>query len=347
MRKTFITLATAALLTTTSALACSFHSYTPQVTFVEQLLGSDHIVLARPSASDPYGFGDVTALLGPEDNVDIPHLVDSNVRRKLLANADNHVLFARDGAYGPWQRVAYIDEDMDPVLDYVMRNLETWKMGDDPQRFGYFATLIDHPDPDVRTLALQELDLAYYGTLRSIDIALDVQNTINSLNNRAEWGLKPIRILLLGMAGGDGVDTLLKQGVASNTRYAGAMLGAYATALIENGGPEAVQFLAETYLSDAELIPLSREMLAEAFAIHSTTGDPDTRDAIQKHVTNTLLSDPALAPLVARQFGARYDWSLGPAMSKVMRSGQLKSPLDMLTLTQYVALADEYAAAQN
>ncbi len=323
------------------AVPCAFHGYTPQATVIEKLLGSDHIVLARPTEATPFRFSAVEALEGSTENVDIPVLVDSTTRRRLKANPEDRVLFARDGAYGPWQRLGYVDAEMDEVLRVVMANLPSWEMGSDEERFAYFASLAGHADKNIKTLALRELDLAPYSILRTLPLDIDAGQLLLRLNVRSETDLKPIRILLLGLSQVEGGRAFFEAGVDSNATYSGPLLGAYATAMMEYGGPDAAIHLINRFLANSSLPPLSREMLAEALAIHSSVGDDSTGRAIRTALDQAIRDDPVLAPLVARQFGARFDWSQAAAISDVMERGVIRSPLDMLLLTQYVALAKE------
>ncbi|MGB0440903.1 MAG: hypothetical protein ACPGFC_12505, partial [Paracoccaceae bacterium] len=66
------TLAIGLTLSATTALACAFHSYVPEETVVDKMLGSDHIVLARPDPHNPTRFKAVDALL---DCVDIEQMM--------------------------------------------------------------------------------------------------------------------------------------------------------------------------------------------------------------------------------------------------------------------------------
>lgn len=344
MIRSALSLAALATLFATPVLPCSFHGYAPQATFVERLLSSDHIVLARPTEQEPFRYADIDVLEGDAEFVEIAQLVDSVTRRKLAANPGDHVLFARDGPYGPWQRVAYVDAAMDQVLNVVMTNLPVWEMGDDFERFSYFASLLNHPDREVHALALREMDLADYGILRSLDLNVEPQRLMSRLNLRFEEDLKPIRVLLLGLGNEPVAPDFFESGVLDNANRSGGLLGAYATAMIEHGGPEAVERLVNRHLKNRSLPPISRELLTEALAIHSSAGEAETRDAIRVAVGLAVTQDPDLATMVARHFGARYDWSQGETISALMRSGAVKSPIDMLLLTQYVSLARENTA---
>lgn len=343
MNRSVLTFVAIANLIASPALACSFHGYAPQATLVERLLGSDHIALARATEQEPFRYADIEVLEGDKEFVEIPHLVDSSTRRKLTANPDDHVLFARDGAYGPWERIAYVDDALEPVIRVVMERLPAWQVGDDFERFSYFASLLNETDVDVYSLALQELDLADYGTLRSLDLNVDTQRQISRLNLRYEADLKPIRLLLLGLSKDSIAPEFFENGVRAHSNSSGGLLGAYATAMLEHGGSAAVIRLVENHLKNTALPSISREMLTEALAIHSSTGDEATRATIQDAIGTAIKDHPEIAPMVARHFGARYDWSQSAAISELMRSGVVKSPLEMLLLTQYVSLADEFS----
>lgn len=339
-----LTLTAAAAIVATAASPCGFHSYTPQPTMVDRMLGSDHIVLARPASGNPFRFEAVTALEGSLDYVEIPHLVDSATRRKLSLDPTAHVLFSRDDAYGPWIRLAHVDAAMAPVVEGIMARLPEWEIGADADRFGFFGALLGHPDERVHRLALRELDQADYSVLRSLDLDIDVERITGQLNLPSESDLRPIRVLLLGLSGTQDAEEFLKDGVQTYSRSGGGMLGAYATAYIEQAGSTAAENLASGYLADATLPGDSRELIAEALAIQSQSGSEDLRAGIRAAVASTLSDHPQAAPAIARQFGLRYDWSHAGILSDVLRSRALTAPGDVIVVSQYVALAAQDSA---
>ena len=149
--------------TVSMAAACGFHTYAPQPTMVDRLLNSDHIVFARPDPENPFRFKVTEAFEGPMADVELPHLVDSAACRRFAADPDAQSLFARDGAYGPWLRIAYVGGEMKSVLDHVLPNLAEWGgLGDDRGRYEYFAGLIATGNRSIQSLALRELDQASY-----------------------------------------------------------------------------------------------------------------------------------------------------------------------------------------
>lgn len=334
----------ALLLTASATLGCGFHNYTPQPTLVERLMSSDHIVLARQAEDDPFRYSATRTLEGSAETADIPLLVDSATRRRLAADPSAQVLIARDGAYGPWQRLAYVDAALRPVLDSVMTRLPDWELGGDEDRFALFASLLTHPDAQVSRLALRELDQADYALLRELDAPIDAERMLARLDAVAESDLKPIRILLLGLSGDRRALARLKSGVAGTAGTGGTYLGAYATAWIELAGPQAAAELAERYLTRPDLPAQDRESLAEALAIHSQTGIDVTVGRIHAVLAQTLAAHPDLAPHVARRFGARYDWSMRDALADLLARRAVTTLTDVLVVSQYVALADQAAS---
>ncbi len=330
----------------TSATPCGFHNYTPQPTLVDRLLASDEIVLARAAPDNPFRFEAIQALEGDLASADIPQLVDSATRRRLAVDANASVLFSREDTYGPWQRLAFVDADMAPVLGTVMARLPSWEIGEDDDRFSYFATLVEHSDTRIHRLALRELDLADYSLLRDLELEVEPSRLLARLNDPIEAEFRPIRILLLGLSGDDQQRDLLKKGVESSVRSESLFIGAYATALIELAGPEAVTNLASSYLTDQNLSLFTRELLLEAVALHGQTGDPAMDEAIAVSIETALWVDPGLAGAVARRFGSRSDWMHHAALEALLLEGAVLASSDQQDVTQYLTLAREAETAE-
>jgi len=330
----------AAILAVGSAQACGFHGYTPQPSLVDRLLASDQVVLARASALNPFRYEAVAVLAGGRGAVDIPDLVDTATRRRL-AREPAAVLFARTGAYSRWQRLAYVDAAFHPILAQILSRLPAWDGGDADDRLTFFAGLLPHPDPAIHRLALKELDKADYGPLRRLELAVPAARVAARLDRVAEADLKPIRVLLLGLTEDPSLVPYFKARVRANAGAGSAVLGAYATALIETEGAQAVGWITHDILTDAAVPLDSKELLVEAMAIHAAAGAPATAAAVAAAMQEALRQDASLAPAVARQFGQRADWSLEVPLSDLLRRRALSSPSDILVVTHYVALAGQ------
>jgi hypothetical protein len=343
MKKTALSvLLAASLLSPAVVRACGFHNYAPQPTLVDWLLESEDIVLARSVSGNPFRFEVSETLEGSREALEIPFLVDSTTRRLFSLDASSTVLFARDGSYGPWKRLAYVDEVMEPVLRTVMGQLSHWNLGGDADRFHYFATLLDHPDDRIHRLALRELDQADYSLLRRLDLRIEPSRLRARLYQATEAEFKPIRLLLIGLSGEPQLRDLLEEGVEASIGSEGAYLGAYATALIELGGQDAVTYLAANYLTNEGFSLLARELLIEAIALHADTEDAALAASIEQAIKSAVWINPSLAGGATRQFGARANWSLQDVAQVLLDEGSVLDAADKLDVSHYVAKAQEF-----
>ncbi|MEM9394968.1 MAG: hypothetical protein AAGA38_14000 [Pseudomonadota bacterium] len=347
MRVNYVRLALALCLAAPAALACGFHNYMPQPTLVDRLSARPDLVLARPDANNPYRYVAEIALGDASLDAEIPFLVDTATRRKLASDPEAYVLFARKGELAPWERIAFVDEKMSDLLDTVLPQLDAWTTGNSAGRLAYFATRIEDEDRVIRRLALREIDQATYGELKALDLQPDPALILPSLYQPSEVDLLAIRILLLGFSDSEAASQIVTQGLARVVPVSANLLGAYATALIEQQGPDGVALIAGSYLADGTLPPVNRELLVEALAIHAQTGDPALRSAAQSAVYSAVKEDPALAPMVARQFGARFDWSQVTPLRAALQAEAIRSPGDMIAVAEYVYTGQRHAPAAN
>jgi hypothetical protein len=337
---------TAAILLSTAlsaqgALACAFHNYAPGDGLVDRLMASEHIVLARPDPANPTAFAAVAALEGSVADVAIPEPLDPETLARLQANPDDVVLFAREEAYGPWTRIAYLGPEFRGVVDEVMTRLPDWELGDDMGRFSLFAARVADPDPELAEAALREVDLADYSLLRNLPFPEMVDTVLGQIDDPAQTDLRPIRILLLGISGDSRAEDYLWPAFGRALTSDGAVLGAYATALMElGGGPSAERIVQEVLLNPG--IPIeTRELVVEAFALQSQSGAPETGEAARAAIDAALADAPELAGPVARQFGMRGEFSQGERLAGLMNARQVTSIADMVAVSQYVMFARE------
>lgn len=318
----------------TPAHACEFHGYTPDPTLVDILLGTEQVVVARPATDDPTRYVMEEALLGPEGiPIPIPVTVD--------VGPSETVLLARQEAYGPWLELAVLDDAYRALIDQVIARQSDWLYGGDDERFQMFADLVNHPNPDIRHLALRELDRADYVVLRSLDIP--PLSTLRRDVQDVDDDLRPIRILLAGLSGDQRYDDVITDGLTRAVALDLPYLGAYATALIELQGPKAVKTIVDAHFLAGELPYDTYERLLEAFAIKNQTARGMTSRAIEQGVSQVLEASPELAGIAARQFGIRSDWSLARDVLKASQAHQPTREEDVAALAQYLEITRDFS----
>lgn len=295
------------------ALACAFHGYTPNPTLVDVLMDTEQVMVARPAAS---GYSPIATLIGP-DVMEVPIGVGPDVRLRLNARPGATVLLARDGSYGPWVEVAVMNTRYLEMVEDVMARQSDWQFGGDAARLDYFKARIADKDPDIRQLALLELDRAPYLMLKQLRVPV-VQGAPGDLRS-GDASTLPIRILLAGLSGEQGHVPAISGAMQLAIRDDVPFLGAYATALIELEGPTAVTSIVDRYLKPGHISAVNAERLLEALALQQKTGAASLRNFISRQVSGLLRSAPQYQEAAARQFGYSSRWQSGAAVSEVER----------------------------
>lgn len=275
------------------AWACAFHGYTPDPTIVDVLLATEQAVIARRDPAKPGQFIVAQTLIGPD--------LDATVIAVPGGQAQRQMLLARDGAYGPWVALSGVNAAYRGVIDQIVARHSDWQFGRDKDRLTLFAGYVNDPNPDLRRLALQELDRAPYNALKRLRLP-KVQGLQRDLDN-GDTALTPIRVLLAGLSKdarfGAVLTAKLDAAVAADVPY----LGAYATGVIEQTGRAGVERIAQKYLQDARLSIEIKEKLLQALAIQHKSARGSLRRFITRTVAELSRADPALKAAAARQFG--------------------------------------------
>jgi hypothetical protein len=227
------------------------------------------------------------------------------------------------------------------VVARVLSEKDGWVKPYDAARLEIFEALQNHPEQALRDLALLEIDKAPYALLREMEIRIPVGNLLADMNTPQAYPYQPIRALLLGLSGDDKARTRLRSLI--DTFFASerttAHLGAFATALLEIDGVDGVHSLEQGMLSD-DRQPLDKlEQVVEALAIHNGFGSDEMRANIASALLRMVRSRPETAPLIARQFGSREDWSQAGNLEMLVRERKLKAAADLMTVAVYVAQA--------
>ncbi len=334
----------AASLSASTALACAFHNFEPQITVVDQLLASEEIALAYPTFDDALRYDPLASIGSDLEDVEIPQRVDAATIEKFSQNPDGYVLFARE-SYGKWTRMANVDGDMVEVFDDILSRLDRWRAGDDADRMVYFATKLGHQDIRVHRLALRELDRIDYAQLRQLELNISVEAIMSRMVVLSDPYLQPIQILMLGMTGGSDWGALLKSGLDEQSDEAGAAFGAYATAYIEVVGAEAARHVARNFVSKSSLSTNARTLAAQALALQGSLADAALSETIRQEVAAALKADPTLAPIIAHQFGQYEDWTHKVALWAAIRTNPELTLADRISVLQYLMQADQAASA--
>lgn len=323
---------------TNTAYACAFHGYSPEQTLVDRVIASPNVVLARPAPNNPYAFAPTRTLRGTAPD-SLPTLVSSVYRKRLALNPEDTVLFVQED--GEWNLAAYTPPDYQDIVITALENAGEWKDTYTRDWLELFATLLTDDDPDLRQLALREVDKAPYALLREITAPLPVEQMVDDLWTLEGFTFQSIHVLLLGISDSDIARAEVKDFLTRTQSLPWAnTLGAFSVAEIELNGVQGVETLRDLYLTDPGQSLEKLEQVIEAFAIQSGVDHPkDLAAALDAAMGDMLRARPDAAAALARQFGSRRDWRHGDALTQVLRGNHLPQTAGLLEVAMYVAQA--------
>lgn len=331
-----------ALVWTSFAQACAFHTYNPEQTLVDRVIASPNVVLARPDPKDPNSFAPIQTLRGTAPD-SLPTLVNSVYRKRLALNPEDSVLFVQED--GDWQLAAYTPPDHQEIVMTVLENADAWKGTYTRDWLDLFATRLTDDDEDLRNLALREVDKAPYSLLREISTPLPVQDMADQLWTLEGFTFQSIRVLLLGISDSDIARAEVANFLTRVQSWPWAnTLGAFSVAEIELNGTKGVATLRDLYLTDPKQPVEKLEQVIEAFAIHAGVDHSDDLAlAMDAAITDMLQARPDAGAALARQFGSRSDWRHGDVLTQVLTDNHLSQGSGLLEVAMYVAQARSQA----
>jgi hypothetical protein len=337
-----VALATAALaFCAGQAVACLVCIELPERTITDRVLAAETVVLARNNPDRPFAFAPVETLNGDAAGEVIPGLVDSQTRRRLAADPDVAVLFARDA--DGWARLSDVTPQFRMVLSDILAAADAWDAGaSHTARFAFFAALHDHADPAVRALALAELSRAPYAQIRGIHPRLGRAEVTRLLLDpkMTEW--VPIHILFLGLSDDPQDHAFVRRAFdAASRSSASPHLAAWATALVEIDGPPAIERIRAMFFQSPGRTPEEMRAIATALATLAEGGETALRPGIDAAFRDLAAEHTALAGEAARYLTWAGDWSQADSLGALLLTGAITDPAAEFLVTNYIAAARE------
>lgn len=297
----------------------------------------------RPSLKNPFQFEAVEQLKGTRSHSTPPHLVDSITRRRLAQNLNHAVLFAR-GSNGMWTRLMFLDEGRRRIARQLLANASDWAT---PSGAGdkrdYFAALLSHPNRDVVSIALREIDAMDYAVLRGGTYPVTAQDLLSDISDVRSLAFAPVRILLLGIVGGRDADLAIAQRLQGQVASGSAFnLGAWLTAAIETGGRDSIGEVERQFLDSGHT--LSRQQLVEivaALSVHSASNGVELRIALDNALRRLVGRFPEAAPMVAQAFATASDWSQVSLMRELIAADTFSTRADLMVTAAYLSRASD------
>lgn len=300
--------------------ACQICYAIPKVSVADHLISAERVVLAREDPERPFHLKAVEVLKGEVTGPEIDLFLDSSTRRLLTLYPERKVVCAyrHEGPEVGWKRIGVSNAEFDALVREVLRRVDGWK--EDPaERARYFSGFLGREDDQIRSLAHLEVARAPYDQIRGFGGVLSRDKIHAFLGNFRYMEWHALYILLLAQSAHEADHEWIAEKVRSAAEFGlNNQLAAWATAWIEVGEGEALEFLEEHYFENPDRNAKEMKALIAALSVHGNRGHLHLRDRIVDAYRKILDSHPDLAPLLVADLTVWEQWDLAETVEQVL-----------------------------
>ena len=215
----------------------------PKETITDRLLKSDVVVFARENPDQAFSFIAVEVHKGELEEPAINLFLNSATRQRLKANPGQFVVLAHGGPDEGWRPAGYGTAAYQSLVKEILARAPNWsKPGGAEIRARFFFPYLADTDRAVRELAYLEVGRASYETIRQADTFVPDALLHRFLANPQYIEWRALYILLLGVDANSDEQEMIRAAVERHARFNLTLnLGAWATALIEIDGDDAIE----------------------------------------------------------------------------------------------------------
>jgi len=314
------------------AEACMVCIPFPEDTATDQLLRADVVVLARENPDKPFSFVAVEVLKGDLDNLAIDQFVDSTTRRRLALRPGHSVVLTLDAATKHWRSAGYDTPAYQALVREILTQSPFWNLsGQAENRAIFFLPYLADADPAVHKLAYLEVGRASYDTVRRADSVVPTAQVHRFLANPQYLEWHALYILLLGVNAHPDEAKVIRATMESRAQFDSKLnLSAWATALIEIDGAEAIGWLEAVYLGAHDRKSDTVLEIVKALSVHGTRNQSSLRQRIADSYGVLIQSHPSLAGWATRDLTSWNDWRFAGVLAELR-----ESPLELDGATAY------------
>ena len=318
----------------------------PEDTATDQLLRGDVVVLARENPDKPFSFVAVEVLKGDLDDPAIDLFVDSTTRRRLALGPEHSVVLTLDAATNHWQSAGFGTPAYQALVRDILAQAPSWDLsGRAENRATFFLPYLTHADPAIHELAYLEVGRASYDTIRRADRVVPTEQVHRFLSNPQYLEWHALYILLLGVDAHPDEKKAIRAAMESSAQFDSTLnLSAWATALIEIDGAQAIDWLEAVYLdapgrkSDAVL------EIVKALSVHGARKRSSLRQRIADSYGVLIQSHPSLAGWAARDLTSWNDWRFADELAALRESQSNMDGATAYAIDYYIGRAQSGAS---
>ena len=323
------------------AEACMVCIPFPGDTATDQLLQADVVVLARENPDKPFSYVAVEVLKGEFGDPRIDLFLDSTTRRRLAFNPGEAVVLTYAGAANDWRSAGYATPAYKALAGEILARESTWgQWSQGENRATFFLPYLADADRFVRELAYLEVGRASYDTIRRADPFVPATQVHRFLADPQYLEWHALYILLLGVDAKADEKKAIRAAMASRARFDQTRnLSAWATALIEIDGEEAIDWLEAVYLGAPDRDPDLVLEIVKALSVHGARKRSGLRRRIAESFGVLIQTHPSLAGWAARDLTAWNDWRFTGELAAVRQSRQTVDGATAYAIDYYLGRA--------
>ena len=286
--------------------ACTICVGMPEKSVADYLIESHCVILAREDPSQPFAFAPVEVLKGEFDGDEIDLLVDSLTRRRLNADEQRKVLLVQQHEQDQWRSLGIASATFEQLARRILAHAPEWQTEKGrAKRIEFFLSLFGHKDPQTYRLAYLEIGRAPYGVIRQLGQLVPRVKFGTMLEDRRYIEWRPLAILLLAQSPTPEDAQYARESLESAHRLRSTTnLAAWAAAVIEIDGVEAVAYLERHYCQQSDRTPEELRAVFQAFSLHGTEDTGEIRDRIVAAYRVLRETHPTMGDLVTRDLRA-------------------------------------------
>jgi len=305
------------------ALACAICAPADgQNTLLYQLFAADAVVLA---SGQPQGGGHavLAQVKGPVPAGPIGPLQWAGASPGSAASAPVVLLYSAAG--NSWRAVGTLGLQRVAWLRRLaeMRPVGVAAPADWPARLANFVGDLEDAEPLVAQAAYEEVSVAPYAAMRSLQPRLSRERIRSWLDDPARAARRPLYLLLAGIAGGGDAAQDLRSRIDRAVKDASAAsLSAALAAYVEVEGARGVAWIEQEFFSRPGRDEFQVQAAVLALGVHGSDAARVPRERVVAAYARLASGNPAMAGFAASDLAGWGHWELGPAYAQILLSGQ-------------------------
>ncbi len=317
-----------------------------QNSLVFRLFAAQSAVLAQPT-NEVNQFAVLHTVKGTPV-VRVAHASEALPNARQATNQETVLLLQSPGS------ISWLNAGVVPVerLDWLRRltalRPSNFMTSSDPgwrERVQLFVQDLEHPIPLLAQTAYDEIAVAPYTVMRTLQPALEAAKLAQWLARTELAGRRSLYNLLWGFAGNAETAVALEQSIqALGKSLSKADLSSMLAALLELRGTNAVQWIENNYFQSAERSDVELQAAILALAVHGNDEKKISRERVVQAFSVLVQSKPSRAGFVASDLGNWGRWDFVAPYTEILQSGQQQSFASRYAMVLYLMRSPSEAA---